>query len=79
MKEHWVGELVIDRLHGNSLHKEAIDRITKLAADNDRDDVARYIEIIASLDQLRGARCGAQMTSRAGLNPRPALTTDLQG
>ncbi|WP_267389273.1 hypothetical protein [Sphingomonas sp. GC_Shp_3] len=52
-EERWAEALAIERIHGDSAHEWVIDRITELAADHDRDGVARYLEIIDRLDQLR--------------------------
>jgi len=52
-EERWAEALAIERTHGEAAHEWVIDRITELAADNDRYGVARYLEIIDRLDQLR--------------------------
>jgi len=52
-EERWAEALAIERIHGDSAHDWVIDRITELALDGDRDGVARYLEIIDRLDQLR--------------------------
>jgi hypothetical protein len=52
-EERWAEALAIERIHGESAHDWVIDKITELAADNDRDGVARFLEIIDRLDQLR--------------------------
>jgi hypothetical protein len=52
-EEHWADALAIERIHGDSAVDWLIDRITELVADNERDGVARYLDIIDRLDQLR--------------------------
>jgi hypothetical protein len=52
-EERWAEALAIERTHGEAAHEWVIDRLTELAADNDRYGVARFLEIINRLDQLR--------------------------
>jgi hypothetical protein len=52
-EERWAEALAIERIHGDAAHEWVIDRITELATDGDRDGVARFLEIIDRLDQLR--------------------------
>jgi len=52
-EERWAEALAIERIHGDTAQEWVIDRITELAADSDRDGVARFLEIIDRLDLLR--------------------------
>jgi hypothetical protein len=52
-EQRWAEALAIERMHGEGAHEWVIDRITELAAEGDRDGVARFLEIIDRLDQLR--------------------------
>jgi hypothetical protein len=52
-EERWAEALAIERIHGDGAHDWVVGRLVELAAEHDTGGVARYLEIIDRLDQLR--------------------------
>lgn len=52
-EERWAEALAIERIHGDTAQDWVIDRITELAIEGDEAGVARFMDIINRLDQLR--------------------------